>query len=422
MKELKTLKRSAFYYAFSILFTGMVNFIAIPVLKQKTGADEYAYLNLYMNFLLVFGYVGAGWLIQGCIRFYPKYSNQPAFRKSFLKMTIGSALVTAFVSMVLVFFSPHYRWMFIAFPLAILVINLQMVAIAWLQATLQPKTVAAAEVLRALIFLLVIILIKPNGFCNVTIAAWTGWVFSYACSLFFLWVMSSRKKLDVELQNQLKPTGQSSYLTELLRFGLPLSLWMAALYGVFFADRFFLLRYTTASTTGHYSALFDVLLKGIGFALSPLVTAVYPIMVRLYQEENLVGLKNMSSKVLRWQILIALLAITSYLIAWPWVKQILGIEVEAKTLFYSGLFILSGASLWQMNMLMQKRLELQHKTNFLLGAILICLMAMLVMDWFFIPNNGFLAAAIIFFCTALLYMSIIIVKHKLTKAYTVTIS
>jgi|GEM_PF-6389046 len=411
MKESTNLKRSAFLYAFSILFTGIVNFIAIPVLKQKAGADEYAYLNLYMNFLLVLGYVGAGWLVQSCIRFYPSLSQQKGFKVAFLKMAFGSAAVAALAAVVLVFFFPHYRWMFVAFPATIFIVNLQMVGIAWLQASLQPKVVAMAEVLRAVIFLSFIVFIQPNGTYGVTKMAWLGWFVSYLLSLLFLLMISKKVNHPLHANSQPAPIESRSLASQFLRFGLPLSLWMAALYGIFFADRFLLLQNASASSTGHYSALFDVLLKGIGFALSPLVTAVYPMMVRLYQQDDMGALKKLNDKVVKWQIGLASIAIIGYAFSWPWIKTILKIEDVGNTLFYGGFMILVSASIWQMNILMQKRLELQKQTSFLLLLIVICFTTMLVGDWFLIPKYGFLGAAGTFLATAIIYMFVIIRKR-----------
>ena len=410
MKELAILKRSAFMYAFSILFTGAVNFIAIPVLKQKTGSAEFAYLNLYMNLLLVVSYIGAGWLVQSCIRFFSSVSGQQGFGTVFKKMALLSALATAVVAFITVCFFRHYAWMLIAFPATILFINLQSITVAWMQASIRPKVVAMAEVCRSLVFLSVILLIQNGRGYDVIVVAWFGWIASFVVSLLMMLLMI--KKYPAEKKEDGAQADAGAVFKKFFAFGFPLSFWLAGTFILFYADRFFLLKHQPAAMVGHYSALFDVLQKGIGFVLSPLVTAVYPLLARLFEEQNHSDVKKLSRKVLRWQALITAASITGYIIAWPLLKKILGINEAEQTFFISGLLVLAGAATWQMNMVLHKPFELLHRTWFLLGMVAICVSLLLLTDWFIIPVYGFVGAASVFFASTILYTIIILIKRR----------
>ncbi|MES2774174.1 MAG: oligosaccharide flippase family protein [Bacteroidota bacterium] len=410
MKESAILKRSAFMYAFSILFTGMVNFIAIPVLKQKIGSGEFAYLNLYMNLLLVISYIGAGWLAQSCVRFFPVVSGQPGFGNVFKKLAIISGLFTALLAFITAVFFRHYAWMLVAFPATIFFINLQSMVVAWMQASVRPKTVAMAEVLRSLVFLCFTLGIKTNSGYNLIIVAWFGWLASYLVSLLLMLV--AIKKYPVAKKEQGAPAEIKALFSKFAAFGFPLSLWLAGTFVLFYADRFFLLRHWPASLVGHYSALFDVLQKGIGFVLSPLVTAAYPLLARLYEEGKHDDLKRLSRKALRWQALITATVLMGYIIAWPLLKKILAIDEAGNSFFVSGLLILGGAATWQMNMLLHKPFELQHRTLFLLAMVGICVSLLLLADWLIIPDYGFVGAASVFFASTVLYSIIILLKRR----------
>ncbi len=411
MKESAILKRSAFTYAFSILFTGVVNFIAIPVLKQKLGSAEFAWLNLYMNLLLVVSYIGAGWLVHSCIRFFPAVAGQKGFGKVFKKLAVFSGMATVVLALVTVLFFRHYTWMLVVFPATILFINLQSIVVAWMQASIRPKAVAMAEVLRSLVFLTFILTIQNGHGYNIIIMAWLGWLVSYIVSLLFMlvmikWYPSEKKEdeTDVDIQTLFK---------KFAAFGFPVSLWLAATFLLFYADRFFLLRHWPAAMVGHYSALFDVLQKGIGFVLSPLVTAAYPLLARLYEENKYADVRKLSRKVLMWQGLISVIVIVGYIIAWPLLKQILSITEGVETFFYSGLLVLCGTAIWQMNMILHKPFELQHRTLFLLGIAGISVSLPLIANWFIIPQYGFIGAAAVFFSATVLYAIIILWKlHK----------
>ena len=410
MKELAILKRSAFMYAFSILFTGVVNFIAIPVLKQKIGSGEFAYLNLYMNLLLVISYIGAGWLVQSCIRFFPAVSGQHGFGKVFQKLALLSGILTAAVAFVTVYFFKHYTWMLVAFPVTILFINLQSITVAWMQSAIRPKTVAIAEVLRSLVFLCFILGLRTGHGYDVIIMAWVGWLASYTVSLLFMLVII--KKYPTAKEENKTVADTKHIFKKFSSFGFPLSLWLAATFGLFFADRFFLLRHQPPALVGHYSALFDVLQKGVGFVLSPLVTAVYPLLATLYEKQGHDDITKLSQKVLKWQGLLTAVALIGYIIAWPLLKKILSIDEKENTFFISGLLILGGAAIWQMNMVLHKPFELRHRTLFLLGMAGICVCLLLLADWFIIPIYGFVGAASVFFAATVLYAVIILARRR----------
>jgi O-antigen/teichoic acid export membrane protein len=410
MKESAILKRSAFMYAFSTLFTGVVNFIAIPVLKQKIGSAEFAWLNLYMNLLLVVSYIGAGWLVHSCIRFFPAVAGQKGFGKVFKKLAVFSGLATVGLALITVLFFRHYIWMLVAFPATILFINLQSIVVAWMQASIRPKVVAMAEVFRSLVFLSFILLIKNGQGYNIIIMGWAGWLASYMVSLLFMLLMI--KKYPSVKKEEETDADIKMVFKKFAAFGFPVSLWLAATFILFYADRFFLLRHWPAAMVGHYSALFDVLQKGIGFVLSPLVTAAYPLLARLYEENKYTDVKKLSRKVLMWQGLISVTVVVGYIIAWPLLKKILSINEAEKTFFYSGLLVLGGTAIWQMNMVLHKPFELQHRTLFLLGIAAISVVLLLLADWFIIPRYGFVGAASVFFSATVLYAIIILFKLR----------
>lgn len=397
-------------YAFSILFTGAVNFIAIPVLKIKIGSGEFAYLNLYMNLLLIVSYIGAGWLVQSCIRFFSSASRQPGFGSSYKKLSIISAFVTVVAAFITVVFFKHYSWMLIAFPLTILFVNLQSLALAWMQASIKPKVVAVAEIIRSLVFLSFILVLKKDQGYNLIIMAWVGWLASYALSLVFLWGMVKRYPVSAEPGKEAIDT--RSAFTKFSAFGFPLSLFLGAHFTLFFADRFFLLKHQPPELVGHYSALFDVLQKGIGFVLSPFITAAYPLLARLYEEHNHSDVKKLSTKILRWQLLITVLVLLGYWLCWPLLKAILHIDDAGHMFFISGFLMIGGAAIWQINMMLHKPFELEHKTWFLLAIATICVGALLLADYFIVPIYGFVGAAAVFFTATLLYSVIILARRS----------
>ncbi len=397
-------------YAFSILFTGVVNFVAIPVLKQKVGPAEFAWLNLYMNLLLVLSYIGAGWLVHSCIRFFPAVSGQNGFGKVFKKLAIFSGLATMVLALVTVFFFKHYTWMLVAFPATIFFINIQSIVVAWMQASMRPKAVAMAEVLRSLVFLSFILLIKNGQGYNIIIMIWAGWLASYVVSLLVMLVVI--KKYPSVKKEEERDADIKMIFLKFAAFGFPVSLWLAATFILFYADRFLLLRHWPADMVGHYSALFDVLQKGIGFVLSPLVTAAYPLLARLYEENKHADVNKLSQKVLMWQLLITATVLLGYIIAWPLLKKVLIINEGEETFFISGLLVLGGTAIWQMNMVLHKPFELQHRTLFLLATAGVCVSLLLITDWFIIPQYGFVGAAATFFTATVLYAIIILFKLR----------
>ena len=410
MTQTATLKRSTLLYAFTILCTGGVNFLAIPVLKHKIGAPEYAYLNLYMNLLLVSSFIGSGWLSQGCIRFFPVLSLQQNFAQVFGKLSVLSAITTGLLSVLLILFFPHYRWMLFAFPLAVVLVNIQMAAISWMQATLQPHIYAGAEIGRALFYLVVILWLRPVANISMPALLWMGWILSYVLS--FTCMIIFMRKNSSEIISTENAATTAGVFKKLFGFGFPMSLWLAASFSIFYADRFLLLWHLPASLVGNYSALFDVLQKGMGFLLAPVVTAVTPLLSRLYEAGAFSEYKKLVSKILKWQVIISLVSIAGFIIGWPLLQKMLHMENTGNIFFYAGLFVITGAALWQIVFILNKPFEMRHQTKMLVVTMAACLVFQLTADYFLVPAYGFTGAAVTFFLAIALYAIFIIFRSK----------
>jgi O-antigen/teichoic acid export membrane protein len=412
MKQLTTLKQSAAWYATSILFAGLVNLLAIPILKQKLGAAEYVYLNLYMNLLLVISYIGAGWLSQSCIRFFSTLSTQQGFGMVFKKMAIYSALATASIGLVLVLFFKHYWWMLLAFPLTLFIINLQAIAIAWLQAILRPKVVAIAEFIRAVLFLSVLLFINKSSSTTAAFTVWAGWLLAYLASLLYLLASAVNNPQNSATAQHHNTANIKTIFKQFSAFGLPISLWLGVNFCLLFVDRFFLLKHQNPALVGHYSALFDVLQKSIGFVLSPLVTAIYPMLAQLQQQNNAMEINMLIKKALKWQLLLAGVALIAFIIGWPLLQKIIAIPASNTNYFVSGILLIIGAAIWQINTLLHKPQELAGNTFFMLKTLVVVFLFLVVGNWLVVPTYGFVGSAAVFLAATSLYAIIIIIKNS----------
>lgn len=131
---------------------------------------------------------------------------------------------------------------------------------------------------------------------------------------------------------------------------------------------------------GNYQAIFDFVSKGIFFLISPLTTALFPILTNAYSAGNRQRAKNLLKRILVYEILFCVAVTSAY---WLGGEMILFRMLRVPynwTYRFMGFLVVLGTFIWQFAILIQKRLELRLETLGMLGMVI----ALLVQVTFFL--------------------------------------
>jgi hypothetical protein len=134
-----------------------------------------------------------------------------------------------------------------------------------------------------------------------------------------------------------------------------------------------MLKYCGAEIMGNYQAMFDLIYKSITLLLSPVVTSLYPLLTLAYEKGNICEIRSFLKRIILLELItFGFTSMVYWLGASDFLLYILKIPNEW-VYKWIGFMIISGAFIWQLAILVQKKYELKMKSFFLLAMIFISL-------------------------------------------------
>jgi len=391
--------------------------VSVPLFARLYGFNQYGQIMLVVALGNLVTVLTAGWISQSWIRFQMTWEN----RKQILFAISFSIMAAVMVMGVALNISERliattWNLTFTNYCAGItLTIGMLLYYIihAGLQSAMKSKYVLVIAMLLSVLnffFPLVSYFIYSNI---------NGYIFSVG----FAYIISAIVGLFLfpklgEIAN-LKRTKLSQWL----KYGLPLSIWLSLQAAIPFLERLFIQFYMDAEMVGRYSALSELITKGFSLVLFPLTMAIHPVMVQLWNRN-----KQNQAIILWYQILkllgISFLIFSSvYFIINAQILKVLNQLMGADYKYSLGLLTLLVAAgfLWQANLLFHKPLELIKRTHTMTSLMMISLIAMSIIALIFVPLYGLIGVAMSTFIGALSYSTmslvygIIIVKRKENK-------
>ena len=200
----------------------------------------------------------------------------------------------------------------------------------------------------------------------------------------------------------------SRFSAKVIEFGYGITLWLFLSHLLMAMDRFIIMEYLGYRQAGMYSALKDLLFKGITFASFPIYISYQAKIVEnwnsRHREDAWVSIKE----ALSFEILIFIIFFIVFMV----VKQMLFEEVlkiPAMDAWLIYLPVLLAAFVWQVALLFQRFLELFFRPGYMLAAIGVVVLLNMVLNLVFVPRYGLAASSLILLFSALLYAGFIVV-------------
>lgn len=410
------LKRDYGIYLLGRIIPGLVGLLSIPVFLRLFGETVYGeFALIYSLFLLTITSV-TGWLTQGIIRFYNETTNKALFQKSIHTITlrlIGGLLILAIPTLLL--FNYDSLFIIIVIGLSLVFAANYVVSIAIHEANFEAKKIVFADSLKALFFLLTPCVFF---FTSPLLTLLIGVLFSFIAGVLFL---TLKNKSNIQLKNvflvpfrfsaESKKTAKQLWV-----YGWPLTIWLFLATLLNLSDRFIVEFYFGMEKAGEYSAIYDVSSKVFKFLLAPIVTAIFPILVKLTNEKN----KIQSNRLLKKAAYYEFLVFTFLILILIYFKGFLITEVfQFKNIFDVEPLIIPifvGSFFWQLSMLLHKPLELKRETLKMVGAVLLAVLLNLILNIIFIPIYGYIVAAYTTIIGSLAYIiSIYVINYRLNN-------
>jgi O-antigen/teichoic acid export membrane protein len=404
------LKEHSLLYFLSKAFPSLFTLLSIILFVRIAGKEEYGKYSLVISIILFTLTFTSGWIGQVILRFDNLYSltreklgyTKAVMLSSLTSVALGVIIVCAAMDTV-----PRIP------PLTLPVgITIYILSFAYtlknrrLQVGLNPLEIVWNELIRSVMIVIVpVLLFLFFGYLN-SVMILSGVCIAYLSALVFrLGGEENKRLLRVPF---LKAIDSKAYVVEYVKYGLPLSLWLAVAYLLNVSDRYLIAYFTSYEDVGVYSAVYDLVYKSFSLAFFPILMAAHPLIMNNWSKHKDDSLKILKRS-LKYEALVFPFIVAGIILVAPLLSRML--KLDAHLLLGVGIPVALGSFLWQFSMLLHKPMELHKRTSLMLLFVLLALLVNVAGNIVFIPRFGFVAAAYTTVAGAIVYISLVALNY-----------
>lgn len=404
--------RDSILYMFARGVPAAVGLLLAAALVRLIGTAEYgAYALAFSgaNFVSAFG---VGWLTQATWRFQPSTGEAAhSFHQILRRGATLCALACVVVVSVLFAFSAqalHHWAAMLAGGLLVFGLSLHAVYVASLQAAFHASEVTALEIGRAVISLPLACWLASAwqpGF----VGAIAGIGLSYLSSGLAARLLAARavRVARANLEGSIRAT-TALPLRAMFYYGWMMSVWLAISLALPYLERMVLAKVLDSESLGIYAATYDVIFRGCGFLMLPIVLALHPRILREAGGHDLAARVRLWRKGILSQIAIAAIVVLAVSALAPFVLRLVGIDASGSHVHLAILLAVAGC-LWQIALMAHKLLEATLSTLAMIivltSSTLVCILA----DVIVAPRFGLVAVAYSLAASGLLYCIVVVI-------------
>lgn len=350
--------------------------------------------------------VASGWLSQAILRYQSVALVDPYRYFQILKLAVSASMFMGLVAIVAIIslYQAGDRSAVTFFAASVLVIGLiaHTVSVSSLQAEFRPTLVALLETLRAMFALPLAIGLLVYVAADFRLALLAIGI-SYAGSGAFAWVGVTRAaRLRVPRAINSPSTDRMTSLRGMYSFGWPLSVWLGVALAFPVADRFLIQQLVGVEASGIYAAVYDIVYRGCGFALIPIVLASHPRIMRAYSEnQNAYALKIIRNALLVQAVICIIVSLIFWLLG-PAIAALIFPQLPGDSVVLFVPLAVAGC-LWQIGLMTHKVIEMSEKTSVLLFLLGASLAIAILMNIWALPRYGVVGAAYSLLLASIVY-------------------
>ena len=388
---------------------GLILLVSVPVWLRLYGPRDYGLFSLYWATALIGTSLTTGWLRQAVLRHTGvadmAYERLPRRHRRTLELSAVLTTVPLAAVTWTALSDPGERLAFLALAAAALVTN------SWylIRQTLAQRdgragTYALAEGVRAGGALLFSVGLALFGFAH----SW-ALIAAHAAAALLAGLLISSPPNAVPLVAH----APRRLLGDYWRFGWPLSLWLAVSASTMYLDRYVLTWLYGADRAGAYAAAADLVVRGLGIAVVPILLVLHPRFMRAWNTDDRARTIR-AWKRMMWALTATVTAACgTAIVAYALWSELLLVDPIPVSAFTALAF---GAGGWQIALLAHKPLEAANRTGWMLLAVLASFTSTLALTLALAPAWAELGVAVSFAAGPLVYIGLITVLTTQSNA------
>lgn len=399
-------KKDYFNYLVSIILPALISGVSIPVFKRMLGAEGYGQFALWLNAILLTTSFITGWLVQSIIRFFPASTDKRDFYQRSLRLLILALPIAIIPAGILAWTISGKAILVVLCIVALISSSFQFAILPVAQSFFLSRKIITSEIIRTVIYfaggILLITLTDLHYLTSLLLAV----AISYICSFTFLY-KTCNSRTHREPVADTAESNSSQLIRKFYSYGAPLSLWFVFTYLLTYIDKLFSIHAFGATYQGNYQAMFDFIGKSITLLITPVISALFPLLTAAYESGNRKEIRGFMIKIFLYEFSGFILVSIGY---WLFGADLLFYVLDIpKTFNYEliGFIIICGTFVWQLAILIHKRFELNLKTKFLLIAVIIAFLCQVSFYYLMRETGNELAAPLGFLIASLVYFTIV---------------
>jgi O-antigen/teichoic acid export membrane protein len=397
---LKTVSKDSAIYLLSRIIPAILGYFTIILVVKFYGIESYGRFSYLLSICTVIASFSVGWFNQSYLRFNDLFKSKKFYQQSnlFIQLIVISLLIV--VSFFFKEKANYFIILFMSFSISFyLFIRTEK------QASFEKRKIVWIELIKSIIYfsfpLILYFIFDEGNFYFLLI----GFIFSNL-GLFLYKNKTTSLKAIFSLSNLAK-----KQVIRMMKFGLPISLWLAVMQSVNFIDRDFILNQLGEYELGLYASSSDILNKMYSFLIFPITLALHPLLVRHWKTNRVESFKVIKNIVLLMTGAFLLFLLVVVVFKKQFLGLLLGGEVDSNGNFV--IYIAIASFLWQLALIVQKPMEMSFKTINMLMLIIIAVSIHFLVVKFFIVKFGLVLVPISLGLSALIYNLMVLIYTKL---------
>ncbi|MEI7662724.1 MAG: hypothetical protein WCK34_11015 [Bacteroidota bacterium] len=206
----------------------------------------------------------------------------------------------------------------------------------------------------------------------------------------------------------------SRFSGKVIGFGYGVALWLFFSHLLMSADRFIIMEHLGYRDAGMYSALKDLLYKGVTFAILPIYISYQAKICDQWNAKHNDEAWKTIKEALSFEMLILILVFIIFMVGKQMLfNDLLKIPDMDSWLVYLPLLI--SAFLWQAGLLIQRFLELTFKYGYILIAMGLTVLLNILLNLIFVPRYGLIASSLSLLVTTVFYSGFLLVVAMIVE-------
>ncbi len=391
---IKELLKDVAKYLPSYIIPGIVGIVAIPVITHLFTPAEYGNYALVLVTVSVLASIAVVWIGSSIVRFFPAYSSDEPLEElggTTIKLTLISVVAVCLISLGILFLvrdrmSPNLYFLMNIGILLFIARSGYQVLLHFLRAKRQVNWYSSFTIWRGVAGLgLGVALVMGLGL-GVEGLLW-GTLLGIAIALPWLWKVALGR-VSLRAGRVISPLAW-----QMARYGFPIMIVGIASWILSLSDRYIIEFFRGSQEVGIYSASYVITDQSIGVILSLFLLAGNPIAFSIWEKQGEAATGQFVNRLTRYYLMIALpAAVGISVLAKPVVSVLTATDYHPGyvivPLVAFGLFLAGITNMFGIGLACHKR------TDLMMYCVLGSAILNVVLNLLFIPQYGYLAAAV----------------------------